>query len=215
MLFGLYYNDEYWKLSTTMSRIEEMEQLAAISNLGPIARRYFAMNAFDGTLTIMGIILASHFALHHDARAIVTAGIGACLAMMFSGLAGTYLAEKAEREREFKEMERAMLRKLDQTIVKKASRFAIIVSSIVDGFAPFLAGLILLTPFILIVASIPLAWDVAVWISGGVGFLMLFLLGIFLGRVSEQNPWFYGLQTLGAGVATAVAIIMLELFLTV
>ncbi|MHA2315938.1 MAG: VIT1/CCC1 transporter family protein, partial [Candidatus Hermodarchaeia archaeon] len=96
-----------------MSRIEEMEQLAAISNLGPIARRYFAMNAFDGTLTIMGIILASHFALHHEARAIVTAGIGACLAMMFSGLAGTYLAEKAEREREFKEMERAMLRKLD------------------------------------------------------------------------------------------------------
>ena len=49
-----------------MSRIEEMEQLARISNLGPIARRYFAMNAFDGTLTILGIILASHFAGHFD-----------------------------------------------------------------------------------------------------------------------------------------------------
>ena len=79
----------------------------------------------------------------------------------------------------------------------------------------FLAGLILLTPFILIVTGIPMVWDIAVWISGIIGFLMLFLLGIFLGRVSEQNPWFYGLQTLGAGVATAVAIILLELFLAV
>lgn len=198
-----------------MSLLEEMEQLAEISNLGPIARRYFAMNAFDGTLTILGIILASHFAGHFNARAIVTAGLGACLAMMFSGLAGTYLAEKAEREREFKEMERAMLRKLDHTIVQKASRFAIIVSSIVDGFAPFLAGLILLTPFIIIVVGIPLPWLTAVSISVITGFTMLFLLGIFLGRISEQNPWFYGLQTLGAGVATAVAIILLELFLMV
>ena len=36
-----------------------------------------------------------------------------------------------------------------------------------------------------------------------------------ISQLSEQNPWFYGLQTLGAGVATAVAIILLELFLTV
>jgi predicted membrane protein (TIGR00267 family) len=135
--------------------------------------------------------------------------------MMFSGLAGTYLAEKAEREREFKEMERAMLRKLDKTLVQKASRFAIIVSSIVDGFAPFLAGLILLTPFVLLVVGVPIVWEMAVWISAIVGFTMLFLLGIFLGRISEQNPWFYGLQTVGAGVATAVAIILLELFLSV
>ena len=32
MLFGLCYNDEYWKLSTTMSRIEEIEQLDPIQN---------------------------------------------------------------------------------------------------------------------------------------------------------------------------------------
>lgn len=195
-----------------MSRIDEMEQLSRISRLGPIARRYFAMNAFDGTLTILGIILAYHFAAHTDASAIVSAGIGACLAMMFSGLAGTYLAEKAEREREFKEMERAMLRKLDDTLVKRANRFAIIVSSLVDGFAPFLCGIILLIPFIIMSLGIPIDWLIAVLVSGITGFAMLFLLGIFLGRVSEQNPWFYGIQTLGAGVGTAIAIILLEFF---
>lgn len=195
-----------------MSSIDNIEQLARISRLGPIARRYFAMNAFDGALTIIGIILGSHFALHQNASAVVSAGIGACLAMMFSGLAGTYLAEKAEREREFREMERAMLRKLDDTLVKRASRFAIVVSSFVDGFAPFMSGLLILVPFIAVSMGF-LLWDVAVIISSIIGFILLFLLGIFLGRVSEQNQWIYGLQTLGAGVGTAIAIILLELLI--
>lgn len=196
----------------TMSRIEKMEQLARISHLGPIARRYFAMNAFDGTLTIVGIILGLHFALQHDPSAVISSGIGACLAMMFSGLAGTYLAEKAEREREFKEMERAMLRSLDQTMVKKASRFAILVSSTVDGFAPFISGLICLAPFFTVIWGL-ITWYVAVIFASIVGFVMLFLLGIFLGRVSDQNQWLYGLQTVMAGVSTAVAIILLEIFI--
>lgn len=194
--------------------MEEMEQLARISNVGPIARRYFAMNAFDGTLTMLGIILASHFALHFDARAVVSAGIGACLAMMFSGLAGTYLAEKAERERELREMEQAMLRNLDKTLYKRASRFAIIISSVVDGFAPFMAGLLLLAPFFLVLLN-PTLWYPAVISSVIIGFVLLFLLGIFLGRVSEQNQWLYGLQTLAAGLGTAAAIILLEFFLTI
>jgi predicted membrane protein (TIGR00267 family) len=196
-----------------MSTFEEMEQLARISKVGPIARRYFAMNAFDGTLTVLGIILASHFAAHFDARAIVAAGIGACLAMMFSGLAGTYLAEKAERERELREMENAMLRNLDATLYKRATRFAILISSVVDGFAPFITGLMLLVPFIFVLFN-PGLWDIAVIISVALGFFLLFLLGIFLGRVSEQNQWLYGLQTLAAGLGTAAAIILLEIFLT-
>jgi predicted membrane protein (TIGR00267 family) len=196
-----------------MTNIDDMGRLARISNLGPIARRYFAMNAFDGTLTMLGIILASHFAMHFDARAIVSAGIGACLAMMFSGLAGTYLAEKAERERELREMETAMLRNLDQTVYKSAKRFAIIISSVVDGFAPFLAGLLLLAPFFIVIVN-PIFWGNAVIISVITGFILLFLLGIFLGRVSEQNQLLYGIQTLAAGLGTAVAIIILEFFLT-
>ncbi len=193
-----------------MLKMEEFSQLARISRLGPIARRYFAMNAFDGTLTMIGIILGLHFALQWDSGAVVSSGIGACMAMMFSGLAGTYLAEKAEREREFKEMERAMLRSLDQTMVKKASKFAIIVSSLVDGFAPFMAGLMCLAPFLAVSWGF-LTWEIAVIASSIIGFSMLFILGIFLGLVSRQSPWLYGLQTLGAGVGTAVAIILLEL----
>ncbi|MFX1562370.1 MAG: hypothetical protein ACFFDP_03585 [Promethearchaeota archaeon] len=195
-----------------MTTLEEVGQLAKISRLGPIARRYFVMNAFDGTLTTLGIILGSHFAMHYDAHLVVSAGIGACLAMMFSGLTGTFLVEKAEREREFLRMERAMLKSLDDTVLKKASRFAIFVSSFVDGFAPFVAGIFCLSPFIAVTLGV-IGWDVAVLIAVIIGFSMLFLLGIFLGRISKNSQWIFGIQTLGAGVATAIAIVILE-FLT-
>jgi len=182
--------------------------MVKISRVGSIARRYFAMNAFDGTLTILGVILGSHFALIRDPSVVVSAGIGACLAMMFSGLSGTYLAERAERQREYKEIEQAMLVSLDKSIVKRASHFAIIISSLVDGLSPFIAGLLCLSPFM--AASLGLLlWDLAFIISSATAFTLLFALGVFLGRVSETNPWIYGLQTLATGLATAMAIILL------
>ena len=173
-----------------MSRLKEIKKLAEISQVGPILRRYGAMNAFDGTLTLLGVILGSHFAMHHNASTVISAGIGACFAMLFSGLAGTYLAEKAERERELRILERAVMRSLDGTQIKRASRFAIIISALVDGFAPLMAGLVCLAPFYSVTAGL-LTWDIAVISSMIIGLCMLFSLGIFLGRVSEQNPWFY------------------------
>jgi predicted membrane protein (TIGR00267 family) len=193
-------------------RFENIKRLAEISQVGPIVRRYGAMNAFDGTLTLVGIIIGSHFALHHNAGSVISAGIGACLAMLFSGLAGTYLAEKAERERELREMERAVMRTLEGTQIKSASRFAIIVASIVDGFAPLLSGLACLAPFFLVPVGL-LVWNISVIFSTIIGLCLLFALGVYLGRTSEQNQWSYGLQTLGAGLATAVAILLLEVLI--
>jgi predicted membrane protein (TIGR00267 family) len=187
---------------------KNFNRLAEISDIGPIVRRYGAMNAFDGTLTLLGVIWASHFAFHHNVGSVISAGIGACLAMLFSGLAGTYLAEKAERERELQEMEKALMRCLKDTDIKKASMFAIVVSAIVDGIAPLAAGLLCLAPFFVVAAGL-LIWDVAVILSIIIGLSLLFVLGIMLGRGSSQNSWIYGLQTLGTGVATAIALLCL------
>jgi hypothetical protein len=49
-----------------------------------IARRYFVMNAFDGALTILGVVVG--FAISHEgnARLVLSAGAGASLAMGIS-----------------------------------------------------------------------------------------------------------------------------------
>ena len=51
----------------------------------PIARRYFIKNGFDGSMTVLGIIVGSWIVRVTEPEIIVTAGLGACLAMGVSG----------------------------------------------------------------------------------------------------------------------------------
>jgi hypothetical protein len=39
--------------------VEKVSEYNEIAEIGEIARRYFAMNAFDGVLTIMGVLMGS------------------------------------------------------------------------------------------------------------------------------------------------------------
>jgi len=56
--------------------------------MAPIARRYFIKNGFDGSLTILGIIVGSWIVGVVEPEIIVTARLGACLAMGVSGIFG-------------------------------------------------------------------------------------------------------------------------------
>ena len=80
-----------------------------IASIGEIARRYFAMNSFDGVLTILGILIGSYFGGIRQANIVISAGLGASIAMMVSGIWGTYLTEQAERTKSLKELESSIL----------------------------------------------------------------------------------------------------------
>ena len=85
--------------------IERFQRYSQIVNIGEIARRYFAMNAFDGVLTIIGVLMGNFTAGVEDTRIVVTTGLATCVAMGVSGLWGAYLTEAAERQRELQELE--------------------------------------------------------------------------------------------------------------
>ena len=123
--------------------------------------------------------------------------------MGISGLWGAYLTETAERQRELSELERASLIDQSDTSIGRASRFAVIVVSIVDGLAPALAAMIVLIPLFLgsLIANPVLSYALA----GGTALLCLFGLGLFLGKVSEKNLIGFGMKTLLAGLV-AIAI---------
>jgi hypothetical protein len=61
-----------------------------ISGVNEILRRYFVMNAFDGALTMLGIIMGAFLAGVIDPIVIIKAGMGAGLAMGISGAWGLY-----------------------------------------------------------------------------------------------------------------------------
>jgi len=79
----------------------------------------------------------------------VRTGIATSIAMGVSGLWGAYLTETAERQRELSELERAWLVDQSDTKIGRASRLAVVIVSVVDGLAPFLAALVVMTPLFL------------------------------------------------------------------
>jgi len=44
---------------TLRRELERLKEYDAVADIGEIARRYFAMNSFDGILTILGVLAAT------------------------------------------------------------------------------------------------------------------------------------------------------------
>ena len=176
--------------------------------MGPIARRYFVKNGFDGSMTMLGIIVGAWVVNVTQPEIIVTAGLGACLAMGISGLSGAYLTEKAERKRELNNLENAMMTKLNDSVITDATTFVSFYAAIVDGGSPILTALVSLSPFFLALYGI-LAVENAYISSLIVTLVTLFMLGIYLGKIAKENALLYGIQTLVAGVATITIALLL------
>ncbi len=104
------------KISIIISNIKgtfvRWKQYLQITEMGEIIRRYFVMNAFDGVLTSLGIII-SNFALYFagqvvSRQSILITGYATTIAIGISGLAGAFLAETAELRRSNIEIKEAM-----------------------------------------------------------------------------------------------------------
>ena len=177
--------------------------------MGPIARRYFVKNGFDGSMTMLGIIVGAWVVNVTQSEIIVTAGLGACLAMGISGLSGAYMTERAERKRDLKNLETAMMTKLNDSVITDATKFVSFYAAIVDGGSPILTALISLSPFFLVIYGL-IAVQSAYIASLVVTLVTLFMLGIYLGKIAKENALLYGIQTLVAGVATIAIVLLLR-----
>jgi predicted membrane protein (TIGR00267 family) len=189
-------------------KLHEFREYSDIASIGEIARRYFAMNAFDGVLTIIGVLMGNYAAHVRDPTIVIVTGLSTCIAMGVSGLWGAYLTESAERKRELDNLESHTLTDLSETKIGRASRAAVIVVALVDGLAPFLAALVVLLPFFFsgLQANIALSY----YASLGMALVVLFALGAFLGKVSRENLIISGLKMIGAGLVSIVLTYILD-----
>ncbi|MEM2936183.1 MAG: VIT1/CCC1 transporter family protein [Candidatus Bathyarchaeia archaeon] len=194
-------------LSALRGRLRKFRSYIEITGASEIARRYFVMNAFDGVLTILGIIIGAIVAKEVNPKIIVGAGLGASLAMGISGALGAYLTERAERRRNLKDLERHMLRNLEGSIIDKASLAASLWVALIDGLSPALVAVLSLIPFFMVLAFM-ISIEVGLIASIAINLFTLFILGIFLGRVSKGNMWVHGILMVGVGVLMALILLM-------
>ena len=194
------------RLSKSIDDIREYERIAGFSK---IARRALANNAFDGVLTMIGVLMGNYLGHVRDAAIVIRIGIATSVSIGISGLWGAYLAESAERGRELAELEKISLTDLGDTKIGRASRVAVIVVSLVDGLSPLVASMIVLLPFFF--AAFVGNVLVCYLLSMIVAMIGLFGLGMFLGQISGRSLVGYGLRTVIAGVVAIVVNALLPL----
>ena len=182
-----------------MKFLEKIRRYIRISEVALISRRYFIMNAFDGATTVLGIVIGAYAAEITNESWVIWSGLGVSLAMGLSGFAGAYMTEEAEREKKLNTLEKSMLTELKDSVVGKASRFASIWAGVVDGVSPALTALVCLTPFFLSSHGL-LSINFAIQLSVAMTLLIMFLLGVFLGKISNRNRLFHGAKMLFVGV---------------
>ena len=184
-----------------------------------IARRYLAMNAFDGALTMLGLILGGLITINPAVpeeaslqfSAILLAAAGTSIAMAISGFSGSYLTESAERDREVDELGKAMLSDMSDTMYAKATRTTSLVVAIVDGASPAVAAFLIIIPLFFVPGG-HLGYRLAFYCAIAICMALLFALGLFLGAVSKKNMWSYGAKTLFAGILTAILMFIISHF---
>lgn len=126
--------------------------------------------------------------------------------------------EEFDYEKEEKEIQKAMLKpirlkrekrkerkqKKNNVIYKKAGTFASIVVSFVNGFAPFLGGLMPLIPFFIV----PEAGIVTFITSFVIILICIIFLGVFVGRISKESKIKSILQMLFAFTLTMIIVVL-------
>lgn len=182
-----------------MSFFSKLNFYVQIAGGWEIARRYFVMNGFDGVLTVFGMVLGAYILGHQDPRNVIVPGLGATLAIGVSGFWIAFLTEKAEQSLEQKKLESSMFTDLNDSAYSKATQIVSIINSFVDGFSPFLFGFLVLLPFFSVQFGL-VSIQIGYFLSFLLAFALLFILGVFLGRIAHQNWFIFGLKTIFAGL---------------
>ncbi|NIP67568.1 MAG: hypothetical protein GWN86_31125 [Desulfobacterales bacterium] len=177
--------------------------------IGPILRRFFINTLFDSTFTQLGIIIGSAFPYANpDLRLMMGTLLTSSVALGISTGVSVYESETLEREREVAELEKALFRELEDTVLAEDYRTYALILSAVNFLTPLMCCGILIVPLILATLQF-LTVMAASWIAVVLALIILFVAGSYLGRLGKQNPLVKGLRmVIFGGVAFTIGFLI-------
>jgi predicted membrane protein (TIGR00267 family) len=170
--------------------------------IGPIARRYFVSNGFDGALTGVGVTVGAYLSGISDGYTVISIGLGAAVGLCTSGVWSVWEIERAEMRAELQDVEQAMLTDLSDTQVEREKMSNQVVNALMSGLGPLLGLVLPLVPFLFegTVFSLFQATLVSVAVAVGV----LFTFGAYMASISRQRWYVAGIRMGLAGIVVAI-----------
>ena len=188
--------------------MQRIKFLLDITHNRDIMRRYVVVNGFDGALTMLGLIIGFIISESDDLSVIISVCLGAAIALGMSGLSSAYISESAERKHALGKLEQAMISDLKESAHGDATRWVPLLTALVNGLSPLLISLLILLPIALSIAGVPLPVS-PLYSAIIIALLLIFLLGVFLGRIAQISWLRSGLQTLFVAIVTVILIYLI------
>ena len=126
---------------------------------------------------------------------IINACLGAAIALGVSGVSSAYITEQAELRRALSELEGAMVTDLQESAHGEAARWVPMLIALVNGLAPLIISLLIISPLWLANSGLSLFIS-PLYAAIIIAFMLIFLLGVFLSRISGISWLRSGVQTL-------------------
>jgi predicted membrane protein (TIGR00267 family) len=159
--------------------------------------RYIILGTIDGLLAVLGVLIGTH-SVTSDLRIIIGASLSGAIALALTNGAGSYLAESTVEYAKMARIEKAMLRRLNDTHIEKKAKRKIVMQSFVHGGSSFLGSLVPIVPLLIPpLATSPLPSII-------LSMLTLVALGFLSGKVSKTRVVVSVIKMVGLGAAIIV-----------
>jgi len=184
-----------------------IEAALSLPDTWPSIRRYFVNTMFDSTFVMLGIIIAGAFNETPNLRVVIATILSSAVALGISTGVSVFEAENLEQGRRIDEIEKAMLRSMEETHIGRSSRSSIYLIALVNFMAPIVTGTVILAPFLLFSA---VDIQTAAWTAVGLAITLLFLTGYIMGRAGKRSPWIQAMRMALVGVGAFIICFYIE-----
>ena len=188
-----------------MLRVPRSLKLILNTINGESGTRYIVRGLIDGSLSALGVVIGASGSA--DASVIIAAGLGGGIANGLSNILGAFTAEKASLERERIQKEKSLLKKngyLKKSIIYKKAIRETMICGLIDGISTTIGSALPVVPFFL--------FDIktALYVAIGITIAILFILGVFIGKISKENVIISGIKMVIGALTVAVLCFMVE-----
>jgi len=163
---------------------------------------HFIRGVIDGSLSTLGVVIG---ASSGSGSLIIAAGMGGAIANGVSNMLGAFSSEEYKSYIEISEIEKAIVTvDLDDTILVKNAKKRTTQAGLLDGVATVMGGCVPVIPYIFTNNLLTLILSISLVM------MILFILGMVIGKLSERQILISGLKLVIFGAITAILVYAIQ-----
>ncbi len=162
--------------------------------------RYIILGSTSGILVILGVVTGA--SVSGDITFIINAALAGAVALALANGIGSFITLGDIELGKLSRLEKPLMRSLDNTKIEQLTKRKIRAQSLIHTAASFIGSMLPILPFMLLDSQ-------QLEISIGMSIAALAVLGLYWGRIMEQNMLLHSIRMAGLGAVIALTVNLL------